>query len=696
MLGRGKSASPPFQAVGFKKQRPSSLPNDGSLLSLVESIGAANRVSPPNGKENVATVEPESAVTGKTDSVKSKRPKPKNGVDMQNNMEELSPFAVLSSDVDPEGNQDSSFISEAFAKAVALNAAYDLLTVRLFMEELIKLEEKSQNKLVVTWESVQERFHRMMSDDECPDEDFDLLSRYQTQMHFFQYSLDEKALEVWTGRKNIVELFSLPEFEGLQCFFGPRVPHKLLVMVDPGMGPENMSVETASVAVGTDDATSATPTPVSDLLDFLYPLADTEKETTADTEKCLFDVGVEETVGGTNTSTSNEMSKTSLDQHNTSGSESTISSDLGEGLPCSLDQLYSCDKESAMPDISDFCPTLGGCQDANSGSSTTATEPPALPPEPSCLPDPCLLFDELAPPRQPNKSITNRFSAPVRDKSTMPDFSRFSYAMEHSEDSTSGSSVVVTESLLDEPLLVDIDSGETSSKKRVSSVQSTVDAYSVVSSKPNLKLSEGNAPLASLEKENETHPSSTSPIDNQRLERPQRVSDNALIVKPSTGATAMKIVECDKPEVLSEPTRRALKPVQQEVCESVGGNGSQPLPRSSAAVTLSKRNDSVSLQTPLIECEHELEADLSSRRSVLEGLVFPEYNDDVVKSLAFIREAVSKIHRENRGTFLRMEDVLKELSETVSAKWVDYVLYFVPDVFVMATKGEVFLAWKHV
>lgn len=27
----------------------------------------------------------------------------------------------------------------------------------------------------------------------------------------------------------------------------------------------------------------------------------------------------------------------------------------------------------------------------------------------------------------------------------MPDFSRFSYAMEHSEDSTSGSSVVVTE-----------------------------------------------------------------------------------------------------------------------------------------------------------------------------------------------------------------------------------------------------------
>lgn len=27
-----------------------------------------------------------------------------------------------------------------------------------------------------------------------------------------------------------------------------------------------------------------------------------------------------------------------------------------------------------MPDISDFCPTLGGCQDANSGSSTTATE----------------------------------------------------------------------------------------------------------------------------------------------------------------------------------------------------------------------------------------------------------------------------------------------------------------------------------
>ncbi|PIO67171.1 hypothetical protein TELCIR_11094 [Teladorsagia circumcincta] len=87
----------------------------------------------------------------------------------------------------------------------------------------------------------------MMTDDDCPD--IDLLGRYQLQMYFFQYALDEKVLEVWTGKKSVVEIFASPEFEGLECFREACPPHNLLVMVDRAKS----KMETNSVAVGTED-----------------------------------------------------------------------------------------------------------------------------------------------------------------------------------------------------------------------------------------------------------------------------------------------------------------------------------------------------------------------------------------------------------------------------------------------------------
>ncbi|RCN46456.1 hypothetical protein ANCCAN_07544 [Ancylostoma caninum] len=79
--------------------------------------------------------------------------------------------------------------------------------------------------------------------------------------------------------------------------------------------------------------------------------------------------------------------------------------------------------------------------------------------------------------------------------------------------------------------------------------------------------------------------------------------------------------------------------------------------------------------------------------SVLDCLVFPETNDELRSYLDFIRKAVA-VHHLQRGVLLEMKDILKDLHEAVTAKWVDYVLMYIPEVSVMPYDGQIFMAWK--
>ncbi|KAK6018893.1 hypothetical protein OSTOST_15490, partial [Ostertagia ostertagi] len=168
------------------------------------------------------------------------------------------------------------------------DSTYNLTIVRNFLEELISRVQSSLNKTVVSWESVQQRFYEMMTGDDCPD--IDLLGRYQLQMYFFQYALDEKVLEEWTGKKTVVEIFALPEFEGLECFREACPPHNLLVMVDRA----KLKAETNSIAVGTED----TSIPSSNVVDPFELL-----ESTSCTEELLIPIPLHSTLSTNNCST---------------------------------------------------------------------------------------------------------------------------------------------------------------------------------------------------------------------------------------------------------------------------------------------------------------------------------------------------------------------------------------------------------
>ncbi|WKY10165.1 hypothetical protein Q1695_002483 [Nippostrongylus brasiliensis] len=148
-------------------------------------------------------------------------------------------------------NLSSTFIMEEIATDVNSDGVVSLRTVRNFLEELIFTVQKSQNKLIVSWDSVCKRFYDMMSSDDCPDEDIALLGRYQLSMPFFQYQLDEKVLEAWTGLDDVVEVFSLPEFEGFECFREVRPPHSLMITVSARLC--SPCLEKVSVAVSTED-----------------------------------------------------------------------------------------------------------------------------------------------------------------------------------------------------------------------------------------------------------------------------------------------------------------------------------------------------------------------------------------------------------------------------------------------------------
>ncbi|WKY10166.1 hypothetical protein Q1695_002483 [Nippostrongylus brasiliensis] len=164
-------------------------------------------------------------------------------------------------------NLSSTFIMEEIATDVNSDGVVSLRTVRNFLEELIFTVQKSQNKLIVSWDSVCKRFYDMMSSDDCPDEDIALLGRYQLSMPFFQYQLDEKVLEAWTGLDDVVEVFSLPEFEGFECFREVRPPHSLMITVSARLC--SPCLEKVSVAVSTEDLVAPlAESPEVDLIDF--------------------------------------------------------------------------------------------------------------------------------------------------------------------------------------------------------------------------------------------------------------------------------------------------------------------------------------------------------------------------------------------------------------------------------------------
>ncbi|RCN46458.1 hypothetical protein ANCCAN_07546 [Ancylostoma caninum] len=76
-------------------------------------------------------------------------------------------------------------------REVAVVKPHDLTTVRDFLVDIILREQKSQQKTLVSWESVQRRYQTMVTD--CNASDRDLLDHYQLELGFFPEAMDEQV-----------------------------------------------------------------------------------------------------------------------------------------------------------------------------------------------------------------------------------------------------------------------------------------------------------------------------------------------------------------------------------------------------------------------------------------------------------------------------------------------------------------------
>ncbi|WKY10167.1 hypothetical protein Q1695_002483 [Nippostrongylus brasiliensis] len=91
------------------------------------------------------------------------------------------------------------------------------------------------------------------------------------------------------------------------------------------------------------------------------------------------------------------------------------------------------------------------------------------------------------------------------------------------------------------------------------------------------------------------------------------------------------------------------------------------------------------------ETSHNLESKATTSRSILDDVLFPDVNDKVIDYLRLIREEVAGQGR--NGVSIQLESILAKLHEEISAEWIDYVLYYVPQVTILPMNGQVFVAW---
>ncbi|PIO65987.1 hypothetical protein TELCIR_12313 [Teladorsagia circumcincta] len=146
-------------------------------------------------------------------------------------------------------------------------------------------------------------------------------------------------------------------------------------------------------------------------------------------------------------------------------------------------------------------------------------------------------------------------------------------------------------------------------------------------------------------------------------------------------------------ENLSQPTCGSVNPSSSfestptcfRVSQVDASLGQQP----AQAETINGGN--VAVAASLVSQSSEI--DLKMARSVLEGLEFPDINGDVINHLTFIRKQVLEYH-ERHAIIPRLENILACLREKISSQWIDYVLYYIPDVSVMPVDGQVFVVWK--
>ncbi|RCN26167.1 hypothetical protein ANCCAN_28112, partial [Ancylostoma caninum] len=103
-------------------------------------------------------------------------------------------------------------------------AIYKAKVVCNFLLELIEKERDHQQSYLVEWQSVQNRYQKMFTDEKDADKELMEIYKSKYRLEFIHPSLNSEVVKNWTGRSSITKALSLPIF------------HKIYWEIEEGTG----------------------------------------------------------------------------------------------------------------------------------------------------------------------------------------------------------------------------------------------------------------------------------------------------------------------------------------------------------------------------------------------------------------------------------------------------------------------------
>ncbi|KAL6743144.1 hypothetical protein Aduo_016221 [Ancylostoma duodenale] len=557
-------------------------------------------------------------------------------------------------------------------REIAVVKPHDLTTVRNFLADIILREQKSQQKTLVSWESVQRRYQTMVTD--CSASDRDLLDHYQLELGFFPEAMDEQSLEVWTGKGSIIDVFSLPEFGELECVREPLPPYGLLVMLTER---QKLLPQTISIAVGTDDCeeppnhfnlpsrskkTKQTPAPKQET-GFRPPPLIRRKQSSVATGADIHKQPASDHINEVKTSTARRAggSTAVCDASEMSMSDSK---ELAS-IRAPEKSILQSDVDHVVRDcVEKSCSPVEAAKDSRDATASkvceSAQNSAAIAPQAEDLPNPLTFFEQTSHVKGVNmleasSTLQVSESNAVSKCSTNREDSR-SFSAKNFELPSSGSdlSFEVISSSMNQP----------ESQRVCEQTRYPTNPFQRIADKnAGFRNSTTSCNEVLLPERIAGLDISTAPVEGQASTFEKRTrSDSAFRDEnyndDCTSRNTVQVTTADShlPEKAAQ-TASSPKPVSSEQITTVTTVGMES-------------NDNSPQESSVLDC-----------------LVFPETNEEVRRYLDFIRRAVA-VHHLQRGVLPEMKDILKDLDEAVTAKWVDYVLMHIPEVSIMPYDGQ--------
>ncbi|EYC17384.1 hypothetical protein Y032_0030g2014, partial [Ancylostoma ceylanicum] len=527
-------------------------------------------------------------------------------------------------------------------------------------------------------------------------------------------------LEVWTGKGSIIDVFSLPEFGELECVREPLPPYGLLVMLSRR---QELLPKTISVAVGTDDSeeapnqsnlrskskkTKRSQTPKQDTGFRPPPLIRPNSSAvaiSAGIHKQLDSDHISDFKTPTICKTEDPIvvcntSKTAV----YNGNEI-----LTDGFPakCSTQPADIAPQAEDLPNPLTFFEQTSGVKGVNSSEARRASQTTEV----RCYMDTCefskvlraiytrcglsdvninlrkIFYEDLS---TRHKILNEKNAQPSRGRKRVRLSCDCDATGPYSRSYRRMRSNIVPEcsANCEEPRSSSVEKSELLSSCSVRCVDAASSLRNQVEPQRMCEQSPCSAanPFQCAPHENGDLRNSKTIGDEVLL--PERVADSHISTTSVEGQhlplkkhTRLDSAFCDEDEKDDHVPRNTV-PVIAPVFH---------LPVKTAQASCAARSHKLvaTNQITTVTTEAVENSDnLPQESSVLDCLVFPDTNDEVKRYLDFIRKAVA-VHHLQRGVLPEMKDILKDLDEEVSAKWVDYVLMYIPEVSVMPYDGQV-------